>query len=301
MGRAVGPGLGGRRRALEFVDEFATAWTRPLVREDGYGQDVLRSVEEHLGVRLPAALREVYSVLGKRTDLTARQDPLLPPGRLRVDQAEAVLVYRRENQACAEWGVAVTDPRTPGDPPVFVRRTDGRTWEPFAVRMSLACAEMVLSEVLLGAEFMAMCDLSEAPAAAAAQSLYQRVALPDYPLWYDTAVTSRWFAAPGKLLRIDGQGPYCWLIAAGQTHNDLKSICAAIPGDWQKALLSVRRRSGFPGVPVCPPERADLSRRKPRLVTPEARSCREEAASAQPLLVSLRLCRGLGHWPAGWP
>ena len=47
-------------------------------------------------------------VLGKRTDLTARQDPLLPPGRLRVDQAEAVIVFRRENQACAEWGVAAS-------------------------------------------------------------------------------------------------------------------------------------------------------------------------------------------------
>jgi hypothetical protein len=72
--------------------------------------------------------------------------------------------------------------------------------------MSLACAEMVLSEVLLGAEFMAMCDLSGVAAAAAAESAYQRVALPEYPLWYDTAVTSRWFAAPGKLLRMDGRG-----------------------------------------------------------------------------------------------
>lgn len=58
------------------------------------------------------------------------------------------------------------------------------------------------------------------------------VALPEYPLWHDTAVTSRWFAAPGKLLRMDGRGPYCWLIAAGQTHDDLKSIRTAIPGQW---------------------------------------------------------------------
>ena len=80
VGRAVGAGLGDRRRVLEFIDEFAAAWTRPLSREDGYGEDVLQSVEEHLGVRLPPALREAYLVLGKRTDLTARQDPLLPGG-----------------------------------------------------------------------------------------------------------------------------------------------------------------------------------------------------------------------------
>jgi hypothetical protein len=83
---------------------------------------VLQSVEEHLGVRLPPALREAYLVLGKRTDLTARQDPLLPPGRLRVDQAEAVIVFRRENQACAEWGVAASDPWNPEDPPAYVRQ-----------------------------------------------------------------------------------------------------------------------------------------------------------------------------------
>jgi hypothetical protein len=259
VGRAVGAGLGDRRRVLEFIDEFAAAWTRPLVREDGYGQDVLQSAEEHLGVRLPAALLEAYLVLGKRTDLTARQDPLLPPGRLHVDQAEAVIVFRRENQACAEWGVAAADPRDPEDPPVYVRRSGGRRWQPFAARMSLACAEMVLSEVLLGAEFMAMCDVSGVPAAAAAQSLYQRVALPGYPLWCDTAITSRWFAAPGKLLRIDARAPYCWLVAAGQTHDDLKSICAAIPGDWQGALLSARGAPApFPGGPACHARTDDL-------------------------------------------
>ena len=143
VGRAVGAGLGDRRRVLEFIGEFAAAWTRPLARGDGYGEDVLQSVEEHLGVRLPPALREAYLVLGKRTDLTARQDPLLPPGRLRVDQAEAVIVFRRENQACAEWGVAASHPWNPEDPPAYVRRAGDRKWRPFAARMSLACAEMV--------------------------------------------------------------------------------------------------------------------------------------------------------------
>jgi hypothetical protein len=49
VGRAVGAGLGDRRRVLEFIDRFAAAWTRPLALEDGYGEDVLRSIEEHVG------------------------------------------------------------------------------------------------------------------------------------------------------------------------------------------------------------------------------------------------------------
>src|ERR1700722_7100497 len=60
------------------------------------------------------------------------------------------------------------------------------------------------------------------------------------------------------LLRIDGRGPYCWLVAAGQTHDDLTSICAAVPGDWQGALLSARGSSGPPGGPACHARADDL-------------------------------------------
>jgi hypothetical protein len=68
------------------------------------GFDVGRAV----GVRLPAALREAYLVLGKRADLTAVQDHLLALDRLRVDHAEAVI---------AEWQrVRLTDCRRSGLP-----------------------------------------------------------------------------------------------------------------------------------------------------------------------------------------
>jgi hypothetical protein len=124
--------------------------------------------------------------------------------------------------------------------------------------MSLACAEMVLSESLLGAEFMAMCDLSGLPVAAAAESTYQQTALPEFPLWYDTAVTSRWFAAPGKLLRMDGRGGSRWLVAAGQTDSDLESICTAIPAEWQRVRLTGCRRSGLPSGRICHARADDL-------------------------------------------
>jgi hypothetical protein len=235
VSRAVGAGLGDRQRTWDFIAEFAAAWTRPLSPGDGYSEDVLWAVAERLGVRLPAALREAYLLFGRREDLTARQDPLLSPDRLRVDHAGAVIVFRSENQSCAEWGVAATAPWNAEDPPVYVRwRPDSRPWEPFASRMSLACGEMVLSEVLLGAKFMDMCELP-GELIGAAESAYRQVTLPEQPLWYDAAVTSRWFAAPGKLLRMDRRGPYCWLIAAGQTGADLESVYTTIPGPWQEA------------------------------------------------------------------
>jgi hypothetical protein len=232
VSRAVGAGLGDRQRARDFIAEFAAAWARPLAPGDGYSEDLLWAVGERLGVRLPAALREAYLLFGRRFDLTARQDPLLTPDRLRMDDSEGVIVFRRENQGCAEWAVAVTDPWNPEDPPVYVRVGD-KPWELLASRLSLACAEMVLSEVLLGVQFMGMCDLS-GESAAAAEVACRPVSLPEFPLWAGPALTSRWFAAPGKMLRIDAGGPYCWLVAAGQTRMDLDSLCTAIPGQWQE-------------------------------------------------------------------
>jgi len=234
VSQAVGAGLGDRQRTWDFITEFVAAWTQPLASGEGYSEDVLWAAGERLGVRLPAALREAYLLFGRREDLTACQDPLVSPDHLRVDHAEAVIMFRRENEHCAEWGVAATDPWNAEDPPVYVRRRrDNRPWEPFATRMSLACAEMVLSKALLGAKFMDMCDLPT-ELIGAAESAYRQVTVPEYPLWYDTATTSRWFAAPGKLLRMDGRGPYCWLIAAGQTRTDLESVYTAIPGPWQR-------------------------------------------------------------------
>src|SRR5262249_49550651 len=58
------------------------AWTRPLARGDGYDEDLLWVAGERLGERLPAALRDAYLLFGRRADLTACQDPLLPPDRL---------------------------------------------------------------------------------------------------------------------------------------------------------------------------------------------------------------------------
>jgi hypothetical protein len=111
---------------------------------------VLWAAEQRLGVKLPVALREAYLLFGRRADLTACQDPLLPPDRLRVDHSGSIMVFRVENQHCAEWGVATGDDWNQADPPVYVRQRDDRRWEPFLDRVPAACVEMVLSEVLLG-------------------------------------------------------------------------------------------------------------------------------------------------------
>jgi hypothetical protein len=227
--QALRAGLGDRGQAWEFIREFAAAWTAPLGPGDGVSAAALGSAERHIGAGLPAALREAYLLFGRRPDLTAVQDPLVPPAELGLDDAGNAVVFRVENQRCAAWGVAAADLSSP-DPPVYVRHRGG--WQPFLNRVSAACVEMVLSEVLLGRRQLG--DTCELPAEliTTVESAYGQLPVPEYPSWYDRGITVRWFSAPGKLLRMDGRGPCCWLVAGCQTLADLESIRATVPGPW---------------------------------------------------------------------
>nr|WP_256333045.1 hypothetical protein [Streptomyces sp. 2131.1] len=68
--------------------------------------------------------------------MTRQQEPLVKPSGLYVDDAlGGVLVYRRENQDCAAWGIPLARIEQ-DDPPVVVESHQG--WIPVLDRMSLA-------------------------------------------------------------------------------------------------------------------------------------------------------------------
>lgn len=233
-GEALRAGLGDRRQAWEFIRRFAAEWTAPLAPGDGVSRDTWRAAEQHIGAELPAALREAYLLFGRRPDLTARQDRLVPPRELGFDDSGTAVVFRVENQYCAEWGVAAADLAS-GDPPVYLRDRSRGGWEPFLDRVSVACVEMVLSEVLLGAGKLGNACPLPGELITVVESAYEQMALPEYPLWTGNGITMRWFSAPGKLLRMEGRGSYCWLFARGRTPADLESICATVTGPWVSA------------------------------------------------------------------
>src|SRR6266513_1781352 len=97
-GEALRGGLGDRRQAWEFIQRFAAEWTTPLVPRDGISRDAWLAAEHHIGAELPAALREAYLLFGRRPDLTARQDRLVPPRELGFDDSGTTVVFRVENQ-----------------------------------------------------------------------------------------------------------------------------------------------------------------------------------------------------------
>ncbi|MFE0086274.1 SMI1/KNR4 family protein [Streptomyces sp. NPDC058992] len=232
VAQALRGGIRDRRQAWDFVRDFAAAWSAPLGDSSGAHEAELEQAEAALGFRLPVALREGYSLLGAtRRDLTGNQDPLLPTSELFVhDEFGGVLVFRSENQGCAFWGVRLRD-LDQVDPPVFVQSRDG--WIPFLERASLAWVELVLSETLLGeGRLYNACELpaeliSELP------RWFTHVDFPDYPMWTGMEEAPvRWFSAPGKLLRLDGQDDHSWLHVRGRTAADLQSIYSAVPGQW---------------------------------------------------------------------
>ncbi|WP_405842215.1 SMI1/KNR4 family protein [Streptomyces sp. NBC_01518] len=225
-------GVQTRSQAWNFVRWFADAWMGcPLRSEHGCTEGELAAAEADLGFELPAALREGLRLFGRRDDLTRQQDPLVRPTGLYVhDALNGVLVFRRENQDCAYWGIRL-DEIEQEDPPVMVESREG--WIPFLDRMSLAWVELVLSESLFGTD--SLYDACELPNALlpSLHARHARVDLPDHPMWAskdDSPV--RWYAAPGRLICRDGIEDRSWIHARGRTPADLEAIRAELPGSW---------------------------------------------------------------------
>jgi hypothetical protein len=252
--QALRAGLGDRRQAWEFIREFAAAWTAPLGPGDGVSADALGSAERHIGAGLPAALREAYLLFGRRPDLTAVQDPLVLPGELGLDDAGNAVVFRAENQRCAAWGVAAADLSSP-DPPVYVRHRGG--WQPFLNRVSTACVEMVLSEVLLGRRQLG--DMCELPAelVTTVESAYGQLPVPEYPSWYDRGIGSprrasccAWTVADPTAGWWPGARPWpIWNPSARRSpaHGSRCSGQARNPGNRHRPLRPARHERALPG------------------------------------------------------
>ncbi|MDN3029598.1 SMI1/KNR4 family protein [Streptomyces sp. S.PB5] len=225
-------GVRTRSQAWDFVRWYADAWMGcPLRLEDGCVEEELAAAEADLGFHLPAALREGFALFGRRDDLTRQQDSLVRPAELYVDDAlNGVLIFRRENQDCAYWGIPL-DEIEQEDPPVVVESCEG--WIPFLDRMSLAWVELVLSESLLGAD--SLYDACELPhvLVPSLHARYTRVDLPDHPMWASKDDSPmRWYAAPGRLMRRDGIEDPSWIHVRGRTPADLEAIRAELPAPW---------------------------------------------------------------------
>lgn len=222
--------MGNRQQVWEFVRSFAAAYGKPLADGDGVDHADLDAAAARLGRVLPAALREAYLLFGRRPDLTRSQDTLLSPAQLKVDPSGSVLVFRNENQSCASWGVWLTQLDL-DDPPVVMEFGEG--WVPYSERLSVAMAEMVLSEAMLFDCEASTTDNRELDDTARGmlEAEFDRLGLPDLPFWAaPDGPPVRWFQGPGVLLRDDGGQ---WLWVHGRSPAAVDAVRDTLPGEWQ--------------------------------------------------------------------
>lgn len=125
-----------------FIDTWFAA---PLRAEDGAGFEEIAAAESRLGLRLPAALREWFELIGRR--LIDIQDQPSTPATLR--EQDGGLVVWVENQGV--WSIIT---RSAEDDPVC--STDVTTEEDALVgtwtvdRLTLALHSMLVSDTLVG-------------------------------------------------------------------------------------------------------------------------------------------------------
>jgi hypothetical protein len=134
----------GRAERWTLLREVIAQWYPPLQAHDGISETQLKCAESRLGITLPTALREWYSLAGARKDIWSRQDHLLHPDEFRKNGE--VLVFMMEHQNVVEWGIRSVD-LTVEDPPVYVSSVDNpKVWlkendtvSEFALQMFAYC------------------------------------------------------------------------------------------------------------------------------------------------------------------
>jgi hypothetical protein len=232
LATALGNGVSDTESAWRFIRLFAAHYAGPITAGDGVSESELVAAEERLGFLLPRTLRDLHLMLGRRKDLTQKQDSLLTPPEIDVDETGQVLVFRVENQGVARWGIPLSDLINP-DPLVLMRTEVGlgrSSWQPFLDRFSLAALEMVLSEWFApDEEFFDQCE-ADARTISALKQRFRRLPLPAYRLWAspDEGFIS-WFAAPDGLLLLLPDG---WLGVRGISEEAFDAVRRVLPGEW---------------------------------------------------------------------
>jgi hypothetical protein len=214
--------------AWMFLRRFAAAWSDPLRPEDGYTDAELNASARRLGQPLPAVLRELHRLMGRRDDLTRNQDPLVPPQHVWVD--EGVLVFRYEAQHGAFWGIPLAALGEP-DPPVVCKDRRTATWWRYTDRFSHAALEMVLTETMFSTG-PDLADNAEFTSAArdALLTRYPPLPLPPFRHWALPGGTPvRWHGDRDTLIRNDADA---WLWVYTRTPEAIAAARRTLGLTW---------------------------------------------------------------------
>ncbi len=200
------------------VELLAHAFWGPVEPGHGIPDAELAAAEREIGRPLPMALREGYRQFG-RLPLLSTQDQLIDPERLAIG-ATGDLSFRVENQGCAWWSCSVED----GDDPTVLLRRDDSDTHVDAGSVSQFFVHMVLSELVLGARYVA--DLGEW--AVPPETLLQPLSVASFAWWPGSDLAPRRFLGGDGLILAADPTPWLWLAATSE--HKLTELNAALAG-----------------------------------------------------------------------
>jgi hypothetical protein len=99
----------------------------------------------------------------------------------------------------------------------------GTGGQPYVDRVSLACVDIALTAVVQEHD-VKLCNAAELPAEAAGPAPFDRVPLPDLPIWIDLEESPvGWYSASGRLPRAHGEGGVrVWATAQSTSTSDAR-------------------------------------------------------------------------------
>ena len=202
------PRLGDRAGVWEFLHLFSASWGLPPAAAD-----------QRVDPATPAALREAYACCG-----------ILEPGCLETESGVMIFHHYSDPMiAGTRWGMPLGG-LDRADPPTAI--DTGHGWEPYLDRLSLTCADLVLTAALERGPLENAAELPPERAGAVAAA-FDRIPLPALPMWIDVEDSPvRWYSGPGQLLRTHGDD-WMWLWVSARDRTALDAIYAALPeAEW---------------------------------------------------------------------
>jgi len=218
-----------------LIEQFIAHWHRPLVQEDGFSLAEIHKMESQFECPFPLALREWYLLAGKRDDLNAALNYLLPPQHLQVSDEH--LVFFLENQSAVRWGVRLSDLGM-ADPPVYLdgdfsapTAPPSRFWILENATLSEFLFQMILLHTLVRNHssqetFFYGCAEIDSATVDQIATLFPRFEL---PAWHWPVYPTQFFGTDEVLLMVDGS---LWLWIVAQSASALKKLEEAISLTW---------------------------------------------------------------------
>ena len=220
--------LAKREDRWSLLKDFVAEWHSPLQPGDGYSTAELDAVEERLGLKLPAALREWYQIAGHRKDIIAAQNFLRSPDRLytREEDSGNVLYFYTENQAVVNWGILASDLEL-YDPPVYldeIGAIENQTLSEFVTQM------VVFETTCFGGAFG-----GNSSANLEALEIVKQNFIPlGFPDWHWSDSCSRLYGGNGVLIETEAsENGYCWIWIGAQTRGALRDTAQLFSLDWE--------------------------------------------------------------------